>query len=133
MNASVTFTGLDNLLAALGRLPDRTLQVTGGALYREAERIMADSKEHFVPVDLGILRDSGFVELPAIEAGKNVRVTLGFGGAASEYAAIVHEDLSANHPNGGEAKYLEKPLLAASQGLAARVAEDVRDALGATR
>lgn len=128
MNATVTFTGWDNVLAALGRLPERTLKATGAALYREAEQIMTDSKEHFVPVDLGVLRDSGFVELPNIDGGR-VSVTIGYGGAASEYAAIVHEDLSANHPNGGEAKYLERPLLSAAQGLAGRVADEVKAAL----
>lgn len=27
----------------------------------------------------------------------------------AEYAVFVHEDLEANHPNGGQAKYLEEP------------------------
>jgi hypothetical protein len=27
----------------------------------------------------------------------------------AEYAVYVHEDLTANHPNGGQAKYLEEP------------------------
>lgn len=31
-------------------------------------------------------------------------------GYVAYYAIYVHEDLSMNHPNGGEAKYLEKPL-----------------------
>lgn len=132
MNATVSFTGLENVLAALGRLPERTLTATGGALYREAEGIMADSKEHYVPVDLGVLRDSGFVELPKIDRGRGVSVAIGYGGAAADYAAVQHEDLTLNHPNGGEAKFLEKPLLLAAEGLAERVAAEVKDALGGT-
>lgn len=30
-------------------------------------------------------------------------------GYTAEYAIFVHEDLTANHPNGGQAKYLEEP------------------------
>lgn len=130
MNATVTFTGLDNVLAAMRQLPDRVLNATAGALYREAEQIMTESKEHYVPVDLGVLRDSGTVELPKIDPGRGVTVALGYGGAAQDYAAIVHEDLSLNHPNGGEAKYLERPLLKAAEGLVGRVAAEVRGELG---
>ena len=32
------------------------------------------------------------------------------GQAASSYAVIVHEDLTAKHPNGGKAKFLEDPV-----------------------
>lgn len=37
----------------------------------------------------------------------NVSVTVGY---TTNYALIVHEDLSMNHPNGGNAKYLENPF-----------------------
>lgn len=39
-----------------------------------------------------------------------------------EYAAKVHEDLEADHPNGGQAKYLESVLKEVSPHMAARVA-----------
>lgn len=132
MNASVTWTGLDAVLAALGRLPEQTLKAAGGFLYREGEAIIRDAKENYVPVDLGVLRDSGHVGLPQI-TGSNATVEIGFGGAAQDYAAIVHEDLEANHPNGGGAKYLELPLLQHAQDMASRMADDVRAELGASR
>ncbi len=62
----------------------------GRALYREAERIMADSKQHHVPVDLGTLKGSGHVQLPVV-SGTRVVVTMGYGGAASGYAVYLHE------------------------------------------
>lgn len=60
------------------------------ALYQEAETIMADSKEHYVPADLSTLKNSGFVRLPVVE-GSTVSVEMGYGGAASKYAVYVHE------------------------------------------
>lgn len=79
------------------------------ALYQEALEIMAASKE-LVPVDTGVLRSSGHVEKPQ-DDGRGVTVTLGYGGAAQEYALIVHEDLTARHKDGQTAKYLERPML----------------------
>lgn len=131
MNADITFAGVDEFLGQLRSFGERGLKAAGGGLYRRAEAIMADSKENYVPVDLGVLRDAGHVELPEYADG-GVRVALGFGGAAQDYAVIQHEDLSLNHPNGGEAKFLEKPLLAHSQHLLGDLAEDIRADLGMT-
>lgn len=131
MNATVDWQGLDEFRAALARQPERVLKAAAGALYRRAEVIMADSKEHYVPVDQGILRDSGYVALPDV-SGQGVTVELGYGGAAEAYAAIQHEDLSLNHPNGGGPKYLERPLLEHGKTLLADLAEDIRADLGWT-
>ena len=111
------------------------------ALYAEAEGIMADSKEHYVPVDFGVLRDSGTVEEPVIEPtaeGTVISVTMGYGGAAAAYALAVHE-----HPSGfdppswqvamatghgvhftvGGPKYLELPFNDAASHLDERLAD----------
>lgn len=105
------------------------------ALYREGERIMARSKDEFVPVDLGALKSTGHVSFPKDVAGV-VEVTLGYGGPAGPgvqtrdgkdwvgYAVIVHEDLTARHPVGG-AKYLERPVLEAMSGMESRLADDL--------
>jgi hypothetical protein len=102
--------GLDELARALKATEAAIQKGTARGLYLLAEETMADSKENFVPVDEGILRDSGFVELPVFD-GDGVSVRLGYGGAAAAYAVVQHEDLTLNHPNGGEAKFLEKPML----------------------
>jgi hypothetical protein len=55
------------------------------------------------------------------------RVAVGF---RAEYATFVHEDLTAYHPGGGQAKYLESPLRAMHQELAGIVAAEMKN--GAT-
>lgn len=128
------------------------------ALKIEAELVMASSKRHYVPVDLGTLRASGFVNEP-VRTGKDVSVTMGYGGAAKAYALTVHETPSEHDPRTWKGKeiqfgpgdrgpkYLERPLMAAVNGtpdlstggleartmaerVADRVAESVEKAAG---
>lgn len=96
-------------------------------LYKEAEGIMTLSKQAYVPVLTGALRNSGFVASPRIKTNK-ASVDLGFGGPAAPYAVFVHENLHAFH-HVGQAKYLEIPLLGARRGMPKRLARDVRQAL----
>jgi hypothetical protein len=127
---NVTIRGGAELVARLTALgdPARVGRAVGAALYQEAERVMADSKEHFVPVDLGELRASGHVREPQV-SGAKASVQMGFGGPAAPYALRQHEELGYHHEV-GEAKYLEKPLLAATDGLAARLGARIRRELG---
>lgn len=93
-----------DLNAALGRILTNVGKEEMAALTAEAELIMTDAKKN-TPVDTGTLRSSGIVTpRPA-----DHRVDLSFGGAASAYAAIVHERLDVHHPV-GEAKFLENAL-----------------------
>ena len=48
---------------------------------------------------------------------------------ATDYAVYVHEDLNANHPNGGQAKYLEQPAREMRPQLAEGVKSDIRRGL----
>jgi len=93
------------------------------AAYAEATQIMLKSKAE-VPLDLGTLRASGIVNEPVI-SGTTWEITMGYGGAASAYALIQHENLTFNHANGRSAKYLETPVQDAvpdfSKALVARV------------
>ena len=123
---SVDLSGLKEVLANLGMYGKTAIKKTAGALYREAEQIMTTSKQNFVPVDWGTLKGSGHVETPKL-SGSTITVTLGYGGAAAEYALRVHEDLEARHKV-GEAKYLERPFLEAVHGMPERIAADLRRA-----
>ena len=125
--SGVTFEvrGTDALMTALQRLGDQAPAAAARALFEEAEAIMGDSKEHYVPVDVGTLKASGHVQLPVV-SGNDVSVTLGFGGAAEDYAIVQHERLDYHHAVGG-AKYLERPLLAAARGLPGRLASRLRE------
>lgn len=141
-NVRWTVSGGTALKRAIEALGERGQQAGAAALYREANRIMTESKENYVPVADDTLRGSGFVELPEI-AGDNVEVTMGYGGAASAYALAVHEHLSEHspqswekaesagrpvqfHPTGHGPKYLEIPVIAAQEGFDTRIAADVK-------
>lgn len=79
------------------------------------------------PVDTGDLRRSGSASINGVEVAKgskdgnanvlksapetNADEVWGEVGFSVEYAYVQHEDLSLNHPNGGQAKYLEKPFV----------------------
>lgn len=111
-----------NLRAIAARFPKEAR----GALTREAEFIMTESKEWFVPVKDGHLRASGHV---VIHPEPAIKVTLGFGGPAGigkntkdvGYAIVQHERTDFSHKI-GEAKYLERPVMAALPNLAKRIA-----------
>jgi len=101
----VTFRGDEHLRAYLRAAPFRASEALQAGLWQEANRIMNISKETMVPVRFGVLKGSGHVQRPVV-LGTQVTVTMGYGGAASEYALPVHEILTANHPV-GRSKYLE--------------------------
>lgn len=116
------------------RYPDRIVR----AVYRRAEAIMTRSKQEFVPVDKGILRNSGHVNTVQRQ-GRIVSVTMAYGGAAKAYAIAVHEHLSQHSPRSWRAaravvfspagrgpKYLERPLFEALRTMAADLAADLQ-------
>jgi outer membrane receptor protein involved in Fe transport len=111
----VTVKGADALQKQLASLAARAPTVAAAVSRAQADAILARSNE-LVPVDSGELRDSGAV----VEDGR--------GGASvvytSGHALVVHEDLSARHPNGGQAKFLETAVaeIGASSDLAAQAA-----------
>ena len=106
---SVHVIGAKQVQRNLLKLGNNAPKVVGGALFRESERIMAEIKTvPFVPVDTGVLRNSGFVSPPEIDA-RGATVIMGFGGPAASYALVQHERLDYHHPV-GQAKYLSEPV-----------------------
>ena len=81
-----------------------------GAMFAEANTVLNESKK-IVPVDTGTLKSSGKVSPPKVVEGA-VEVEISYGGAASQYAGIVHEDPTAKHAPGKTFKYLEIPVMA---------------------
>ena len=110
-------------LAASGPIATKAFAAAGVI---EMEKVMAEAKAE-TPVDKGILRDSGHVLPPDIGATE-VEITAGFGGAASAYAIVQHERLDYSHPS-GNAKFLERPFLAAIPSMVSSLALGVRAAL----
>ncbi len=127
---TIQLEGTEQLERRLASLGPHAVPVLAQAMYQDGEQIMAISKEQYVPVDFGVLRASGYVEQPEI-AAPEIRVTLGYGGAARDYALVTHENPRAGKTGGvsprgrlyehwakvGEWKYLETPFKAASAGM----------------
>lgn len=97
--------GAGNVIRNLQKAQERMVNAVATGLYLEGNNHMGISKRR-VPVDLGALKGSGYVTLPEVTA-TDVTVELGYGGPAKKYAIVQHERLDYNHPDGGQAKYLE--------------------------
>ncbi len=119
--------GVAQLQAALHKAADLAPTALAAAGLEEMEKVMAEAKA-ITPIDFGILKDSGTVLPPEIH-GTEVEIVAGFGGAASEYAIVQHEDLTLNHSPPGQAKFLERPFLARADAMPKALAAGVEKAL----
>lgn len=97
----------EQVAAQLRKHLDAARRSAEAALYQGGSIIMTEAKKR-APLDVGTLRNSGYVTLPQRE-GDDVFVEVGFGGAAKAYAVKQHEELSYHHEI-GEAKYLENAI-----------------------
>ena len=95
------------LQAELARRLNAAVKAAETALYQGGSIIMTEAKKR-APLDVGTLRNSGYVTLPRRD-GDEVFVEAGFGGAAKAYAVRQHEELGYNHEI-GEAKYLQNAI-----------------------
>jgi hypothetical protein len=115
------------------KFPDRV----AAAIYLEAQIEMTEAKRRTpvsptaaefkamgrsMPKGLvpGTLRASGSVAEP-VRSGRNISVTLSFGGAAIDYAIVQHERLDFHHTT-GQAKFLESVLNESRPHMNARIA-----------
>lgn len=98
------------------------------AVHAGAATLLQASKP-LVPVDTGQMRDSGHVveEAPGVAAVVYTRTP--DEGGDFNVAALQHEDMTLNHPNGGQAKYLEDPMNADGPAVLAAMFEVLRTAL----
>lgn len=117
----VQIIGIPAVQRALARGSRVARQAVARALYVEGEKIMAESKL-LVPVDTGVLRNSGHVQ--AHGRGDKFQVLVGYGGPSIPYAIVQHENTKFKHTV-GEAKYLEKPAMKAARGMGKRVGSAV--------
>ena len=90
-------------------LPAAVVREVKIGMTKHAERVMTQAKTKYVPVDQGILKNSGHVtEIKSDNTG--IELQLAFGGPAKGYARIQHENTSFSHPGGGQAHYLKIPF-----------------------
>lgn len=122
-----TIDGLADLARANARVRAAIKQAQADAMRAEAEALLADS-QLLVPVETGALKASGRVEDVRL-AGDSSDFVVAYGGEGIDYAIRQHEDLTLHHPQGGSAKFLERPALERLKGLEARVGKRVADAI----
>ena len=118
------------LQAELAKRLNAAVKAAETALYQGASIIITEAKKR-APLDVGTLRNSGYVTLPRRD-GNDVFVEAGFGGAAKAYAVRQHEETSYNHEV-GEAKYLQNAIDAKELEVRARVQRLADKALASGR
>jgi hypothetical protein len=126
MSEMIRFEGMDELRRKLAAAGPLALQALAAGMVEEQEQVITAAKQR-TPVDTGTLKGSGTV-LPPKFSGSRAEVVAGFGGAAQDYAIVVHEDLSASHPV-GEAKFLERSFLERANGMGRNLAAHIGAAL----
>ncbi len=117
--AGWTVKGVDQAAARLRAMADKFPLVSARALYEEALIEEKESRSR-TPVEFGPLRASHVTTPPLID-GRTITVKIVVGGPSAPYAPYVHEDLEAEHPNGGQAKFLESTIDESRPYMAARV------------
>lgn len=137
MTVDFEIEGVEAMKRRLAEVSEHLIGELKAALRLEAEQVMTRSKRDFVPIDLGALRASGNVG-PVEKKGKDLEVTLSFGGQSAPYALAVHEHPSVHSPPswrgtvvrfsppGRGPKYLERPLKDAIEGMEDRIARRMR-------
>lgn len=116
-------SGIDAMQATLKRAASRFPDEVAQAMVAEAKIELQEAKRR-TPVDTGALQASG--EISSVQRnGRSIEVDITFGNSDVDYAVIVHEDLEANHPNGGQAKYLESVLKESAPHMSGRIARRI--------
>lgn len=129
--------GVSDAIKRVNAIAKELRKDTAKAVRYEVEKIGTKADREHVPVDTGTLRASKYIDGPTIE-GDSIEVTIGYGGAASAYAAAVHENPSQHdppswegvavqfHPRGRGRKFLQIPLNEAMSGMSDRIAERIK-------
>lgn len=116
------FEGAAEFNKALAQAGALALPALAVAVTEEQSAVITSAQER-TPVDTGVLRGSGTVLKPKLSA-TGVTVEAGFGGAAQEYAIVVHERMDVNHPV-GQAKFLESAFLERVKDVPKNIAQRV--------
>ncbi len=156
MTVRFTLTGSEHMIGNMQKVQVRFPQYIDEANLIEANRIMKDSKENWVPEDGGDLKESGeVIQVPVGSlvgtggsafsgVGHNIVLSYGRVGPTNDYAIPVHEHPSYQSPKvwkgkiiswtkpGTGPKFLERPLKLAQRGMAGRISLIIRTRLNLT-
>lgn len=111
--------GLREVNQGLKKLGKQYPIATAHAIYTEMYEVEAEATRR-APVESTVLRGSAYTVPPT---SKSLTTETGFG---TEYAARQHEELTWQHPRGGEAKYLENAYNQRIGGMLQRLAEYIK-------
>ena len=103
---TVEIDGVNSLMRQFSGWLQIATREEADALHADLEDLLDIIKSEYVPVEEGELRDSGFVG-DVEQQGDGFEIAFGF---TADHATIQHERLDYNHPNGGQAKFVEEPL-----------------------
>lgn len=124
---NIKVLGTQKIKERLRRMEGLIPNAVAQGIYLEGNNVMTESKE-MSPVEWGTLKNSGYVTLPEMHGGRLVS-ELGYGGPAAEYAVVQHEHIEYRHPEGGEAKFLEKPFYQRAPSIPSNIARLARRAI----
>lgn len=124
MKLEITVKGTEKVAARIREVRDKYLEAVAAALYQEGFDIWREAVQR-CPVETGLLRSSAYVAPPT--GRSNPRVEVGFG---TNYAIAVHENLEAQHPRGGEAKFLERTVDEHMGGYLQRLCDRAQENVG---
>lgn len=150
--ADFSLRGVDNCRRRLTTIEHNSREALSDAALDEAERVAQRSRDEFVPVRSGGLRDTIKVVKGELSQGRDtggrftegsaIEVIVTAGDDTTLHAVTVHEHPSPHdpptwqgvdvhfNPSGSGPKYLQTPLLESVQGMAERVGSKVGTRLG---
>lgn len=116
----MTIRGLREVEARIAEALNRIEGASNEAVRDVCFDLLGRSVE-LAPIEDGELRGSGKVEFE--EDGNKLVGTVSFN---TPYAVVQHEEMSYNHPQGGQAKYLEQPYQQNAERYVRHIADSVR-------
>jgi len=130
-NKYLQITGDKKASANMRRIVKKYGNVFDKAVEEFADELKPEIEEQ-TPMDSGAMvstlrrgKDQGNVYLAM--GGKEVEVATDYNIKKTQnYTIRQHEDLTLNHPGGGNAKFMERPFLEAIPGLAGKVATIIK-------
>ena len=121
----VTVSGLDEASKHLTKFLRTVETVPTQILLEEAPRIEETAKIR-TPEKTGKLKESVKVRVSRDKRRPGLYAQASATNRGYNYALIQHENLSYNHPNGGQAKFLESAFVEGVERIERRIEQEVR-------
>ena len=121
----VTVSGLSEASKNLTRFLRTVETVPTQILLEEAPRIEETAKIR-TPEKTGKLKESVKVRVSRDKRRPGLYAQASARNRGYDYALIQHENLSYNHPNGGQAKFLESAFVEGVERIERRIEQEVR-------